>query len=58
MRMSTAPVPIAFALGVAIAVAALGERTPAGRIRQAAGIFAALVGIAIGVAWLLFPFSR
>ena len=47
-----------FALLIAIAFAALGQRTLRGRIRQAAWCFAILMLLAIGVGWLLFPLSR
>jgi hypothetical protein len=47
-----------FALLVAMAFAALGERTLAGRLRYAVCCFAILMILAIGTGWLLFPLSR
>lgn len=47
-----------FAMLVSIALAAVGQRNMAARLRQAAWSFALLMLAAIGVAWLLFPLSR
>lgn len=47
-----------FALLVAVALAALGHRTFANRIRHAALCFLILIVLAIGAGWLLFPLSR
>jgi uncharacterized membrane protein len=47
-----------FAMLVAVAFAALGQRTFAGRVKHAAWCFAILMVLAIGVSWLLFPLSR
>jgi len=46
-----------FALLVSIAFAALGQRTPAARLRRAAVGFALFMAFAIGVAWLFYSVS-
>jgi len=58
MQLSHLTLMILFALLISIAVAAVGQRTVAARLRQAAWCFALLMLAAIGVAWLLFPRSR
>ncbi|HTZ72696.1 MAG TPA: hypothetical protein VMB47_02150 [Candidatus Aquilonibacter sp.] len=47
-----------FALLVAVALAALGERTPVNRARHTAWTFLIFVAFAVGFAWLLLPLSR
>lgn len=58
MQLSHLATMTLFALLVAIASAALGQRTLRGRIRHAAWFFAILMLLAISVGWLLFPISR
>lgn len=47
-----------FAFFVSIAIGFLARRTPAGRIRYALWSFMLFVLISIGIAWLMYPFSR
>lgn len=58
MQLSQLATMTLFALLVAIAFAAFGQRTFTARIRYAAWCFAALMVLAISVGWLLFPLSR
>lgn len=58
MQLSHFAIVTLFALLVAIAFGALGQRTFVARIRYAAWCFAILMVLAIGVGWLLFPVSR
>jgi len=58
MQLNHLATMILFAFLVAIALAAMGQRTLAGRIRHAAWCFVILLLLAIGVGWLLFPLSR
>ena len=47
-----------FALLVSVAIACIGERTPVGRIKYAAWSFFLFIVIGVGIAWLMYPFSR
>jgi hypothetical protein len=47
-----------FALLVSLAIACIGERTTAERIRYAAWSFFLFIAIGVGIAWLMYPFSR
>lgn len=47
-----------FALMASLALACLTERTAAERIRYAAWSLFLFVAIAIGIAWVMYPFSR
>ncbi|HXR09127.1 MAG TPA: hypothetical protein VN792_00060 [Candidatus Acidoferrales bacterium] len=49
---------IIFALCVSVAFACLGRQTMAGRIRHALWSLALFLAIGVGIAWLMFPFSR
>jgi len=52
---------VAFALLVSAALGCLappGRRTSRERIKYAVWSFALFLGIAVGVAWLMYPFSR
>jgi hypothetical protein len=52
---------MAFALLVSAALGCLappGRRTTRERIKYAVWSFALFLGIALGVAWLMYPFSR
>jgi hypothetical protein len=47
-----------FALLISMALAALGQRSGLQRVRYAIWTFALFMCIGIGIAWLMFPFSR
>jgi len=47
-----------FAALVSAAIGALARRTKAGRIRYALWSFALFVIVSVGIAWLMYPFSR
>ena len=47
-----------FALLASMALACLVQRTSAGRIRYAAKSFLLFILIGVGIAWLMYPFSR
>jgi hypothetical protein len=47
-----------FALLVSVALACLGKQTLAARIKYALWSFALFVTIGVGIAWLMYPFSR
>ncbi len=47
-----------FALLASMALACLARRTTAGRIRYAAMSFVLFIAIGVGIAWLMYPFSR
>jgi hypothetical protein len=47
-----------FALLVSMAIACIGERTPAERIKYAAWSFFLFIAIGVGIAWLMYPLSR
>lgn len=47
-----------FALLVSIALACLGKQTLAARIKYALWSLALFMIIAVGIAWLMYPFSR
>ena len=47
-----------FAVLVSLALACLARRTTAGRIRYAAKSFLLFIVISVGIAWLMYPFSR
>lgn len=49
---------VLFAVLVSVGLASLGRQTMVGRIRYAVWSLALFLIIAIGVAWLMFPFSR
>jgi hypothetical protein len=46
------------ALLISAAFGSLAQRSTAARVRQAALSFVLFMVIGIGIAWLLFPFSR
>ena len=47
-----------FALLVSIAFGCLTKRKADGRVRQVVVSFLLFMAIGIGIAWILFPFSR
>jgi hypothetical protein len=47
-----------FALLASMALACLVQRTTVGRIRYAAKSFLLFIVIGVGIAWLMYPFSR
>jgi len=47
-----------FALLVSLAISCLGERTPIERVKHAAWSFVLFIVIGVGIAWLMYPFSR
>jgi hypothetical protein len=49
---------IVFALAVALAFAYLSKPTTAERVRYAVWAFVAFLVVAIGIGWLMYPFSR
>ena len=49
---------VAFALCVSLAFAALGRHAAGARIKYALWSLALFLAVAIGIAWLMYPFSR
>lgn len=49
---------VIFALCVSIAFACLGRQTIAGRIKYALWSLALFLVVGVGIAWLMYPFSR
>ena len=49
---------VIFALLISLALACLGRRTMAARVKYALWSFALFIAIGVGVAWLMYPFSR
>ncbi len=49
---------IIFALCVSVAFACLGRQTIAGRIKYALLSLAVFLVVGVGIAWLMYPFSR
>ena len=49
---------VVFALLVAAALGGLTQRTTSERIKHAAWSFALFLGVGLGIAWLMYPFSR
>jgi hypothetical protein len=49
---------ILFALLISVVLAALLRASAAERVRYASRSFAIFVLVGVGIAWLLFPFSR
>lgn len=49
---------LTFALWLSLAFACMGRQTPAGRIKFALWSFALFVVVGVGIAWLMFPFSK
>jgi hypothetical protein len=49
---------VAFALCVSVAFACLGRQSAAGRIKYALLSLALFLAIGVGIAWLMYPFSK
>jgi hypothetical protein len=47
-----------FALAVSVAFAFLSKQTTIERVRYAIWAFVAFLVVAIGIGWLMYPFSR
>jgi len=47
-----------FALFVSLALACISRRSTLGRIKYALWSFLLFIVIGVGIAWLMFPFSR
>ena len=47
-----------FALLVSLALGCLTQRTTAGRIKYTVRTFALFLLVGVGIAWLMYPFSR
>jgi uncharacterized membrane protein len=49
---------VIFALAVSLAFAFLSKNTMSERLRYAVWAFLAFLAVAIGIGWLMYPFSR
>jgi len=49
---------VAFALCVSLAFAVLGRQSAGARVKYALWSLALFLAAAIGIAWLMYPFSR
>ncbi len=49
---------VVFALAVSVAFAFLSKKTMNERVRYAVWAFLAFLVVAIGIGWLMYPFSR
>ena len=49
---------VLFALAVSLAFAFLSKNTTSERVRYAVWAFFAFLVVAIGIGWLMYPFSR
>jgi len=58
LHLSHFPAMVIFALLVSIALAGIGRHTAAQRIKYAVWSFVLFLAIGIGLAWLMYPFSR
>jgi len=58
MQISHFPAMVIFALLVSVALASLGGHTMAQRIKYALGSFVLFLAVGVGLAWLMYPFSR
>ena len=58
MHVSHFSAMLLFAALVSVALACLGRRSAMGRIKYAAWTFAMFVVVSVGIAWLMYPFSR
>jgi hypothetical protein len=57
-HLSHFPAMVIFALLVSVAFACFGRRTLVGRIKYALLSLALFLAIGVGIAWLMYPFSR
>jgi len=58
LHLSHFPAMVVFALLVSVALAGLGGHTPGQRIKYALWSFLMFLAIGVGLAWLMYPFSR
>jgi len=58
VHMSHFAAMVTFALCVSVAFACLGRQTLAGRIKYALLSLALFLVIGVGLAWLMYPFSK
>ena len=58
LHVSHFPAMVIFALLVSVALASLGGHTIAQRIKYALWSFALFLALGVGLAWLMYPFSR
>lgn len=58
LRINHFAAMVLFALLIATAFAALGQRNGLQRLRYAIWSFALFILIGVGIAWLMYPFSR
>ncbi|HEV8384505.1 MAG TPA: hypothetical protein VGQ11_06515 [Candidatus Acidoferrales bacterium] len=58
MRLSHLQAMVLFALVVSIAFAFLSKQSPRERVKYAVWSFVAFLAIALGIAWLMYPFPR
>ncbi len=58
MRLAHFPALLLFALVISIAFAFLSKQTSRDRLKYAIWSFLAFLLIALGIAWLMFPFPR
>ncbi|MGH9563605.1 MAG: hypothetical protein ACRD3S_19300 [Terracidiphilus sp.] len=49
---------VAFGLLVSVALGCLTQQTSVRRIKYAAWTFALFLAVGLGIAWLMYPFSR
>jgi hypothetical protein len=57
-RMSHFAAMLLFALLASMALACLPQRSTSGRIRYAIMSFVLFIVIGVGIAWLMYPFSK
>ncbi len=58
MRLTHFQALLLFALVISIAFAFLSKKSPRERLKYAFWSFLAFLVIALGIAWLMFPFPR
>lgn len=58
MTLNHFPAMVIFALTVSLAFAFLSKNKMSERIRYAVWAFVAFLVVAIGIGWLMYPFSR
>jgi hypothetical protein len=58
LHLSHFPAMVIFALLVSIALAGLGNHSTAQRIKYVLWSFVLFLAIGVGLAWLMYPFSR
>lgn len=58
MHIRHFPAMLIFALLVSVALAGLGRHSAAQRIKYALWSFVLFLAVGVGLAWLMYPFSR